>query len=210
MIKIENLGVTFKETEVLDDISLEIGDREFIAFIGDNGSGKTTLMKCLLGLLEPTNGKVILDNDLEIAYVPQTAAFDREFPITVKQVILSGSLRRKMPLFYKYSHSDKKNCKKLMEELGITNLSKRNLNTLSGGQLQKVLIARGLLSKPDILMLDEPTASVDEGMTEEIFETLRHISRERTVILISHDQDRIAKYAESVYKIKDGHLTKIS
>lgn len=209
MMKVEGLGVRFGELKVLEDVSMTIGEQEFIALIGENGTGKTTLMRCLLGLLEPTEGHINSEDDLEIAYVPQVANFDKEFPITVHQVILSGGLRKKMKLFYQYSREDKQQAKRVMNDLGIEELAKRNLSTLSGGQLQKVLIARGLLSRPKILMLDEPTASVDDKMTEEIFALLKKISKERTVVIISHDDQRIKRYVDKIYTIKKGSLIEI-
>lgn len=209
IVQVNDVSVTYGEQCVLDNVALTIDDKEMIAITGDNGSGKTTLIKVITGLTEPTNGCVLTNGNLNVGYVPQITKFEKDFPISVEQVILSGCLRKELKLFYTYTHKDKKYCKEIMKELHIYDLRKRTLNTLSGGQLQKVLIARALVAKPNLLILDEPTASIDDSTTDEIFVLLKTIAKDISVLIVSHDQKRVRTYPDKIYEVKNTCIRRI-
>lgn len=209
LLSIEQVSVAYNELQVLNDVNLQIQDNEFIAITGDNGSGKTTLLKTLLGLKQPSDGKIVKAEDLNMGYVPQITQFDKEFPITVKNVILTGSLDKKVRVFKRYSKKDVSKTKELMARFGLEDLSKRSLSTLSGGQLQKVLICRALISDPDLIILDEPTASIDDSTTDEIFKLLKGISKSIPVVIVTHDQKRVTAFADTVYCVEHKQLSKV-
>lgn len=197
-IKISDLSVNYDLVNALKDVELKIKNKDFLAIIGPNGGGKTTLIKVLIGLLKPTKGSVTKKGNDPIGYVPQFTSFDRTFPINVFDVILTGTLPKKIKLFQKYSDEDKKDAEKIMKQLGILNLKKRQIGKLSGGQLQKVLIARALVVNPKILVLDEPTASLDFETKIEIYKILKQLNKDKTVIMVTHDIEDMFQYIDSI------------
>ncbi len=207
VISIENLSVYYDDLMALGNVNLEIESNQFIGVIGPNGGGKTTLVKTLLGLIKPTKGEVKLGANQVLGYVPQLTTFDREFPITVREVILMGHLKPKIRFGHRFSNHDKTCAKDVMFKLGIDHLSRRQIGKLSGGQLQKVLIARALMNHPTILVLDEPTAGVDEGSRKEIYEMLSKLSDEMTILMISHDTNDLFNHVDKlVYINKTAHI----
>ena len=200
-IKVEELSVYYGKTRALNNINLTINDNEFVAFVGQNGSGKSTLLKSMLGLIEPTNGKITITNgatEPTIGYVPQFSSFDKTFPISVREVVLMGAIKGKVSFLFRYSNKDKERANEMMKLLNIYEFRKRHISQLSGGQLQRVLIARALMCNPDIILLDEPTASLDVDAKKHIYEILKELSKDRTVVLISHDAGIISKYVDKV------------
>ncbi len=196
VIKVSGLSVFYGKNEALSNIDLEIKKGDYLGIIGPNGSGKSTLIKAMLGLIKHT-GKVAYEGSPRIGYVPQFAAIDRGFPITVSEVVLSGTLEGFRP-FYKYGKNQRAAAKKAMETLAISHLEKRQAEELSGGEFQRMLLARALASEPDILFLDEPTASVDSPSAKIIYGILSEISKKITVILVTHDLFAISSEVRSV------------
>ncbi len=202
---IELRGVSFRYDgpSILDDVDLSIERGEFLGLIGPNGGGKTTLLKLVLGLLGPSRGNVCVlgrrpaESRRAIGYVPQVAAFRRDFPITVEQAVLLGRLGM-APRIGGYSQRDRDAARRAMAETEILEFRKRGLAALSGGELQRVLIARALVADPDILLLDEPTANVDLRMEMDIFELLKEINRRATIVVVSHDIGFISRYVTRV------------
>jgi len=181
MITIKNLTFKYGNEIILDNINLEIKKGDYIALIGPNGGGKTTLIKLILGLLKPTSGEIILKTK-KIGYVPQYTNFSLDIPIRVIDVILQGRLS-KFKFFY-----NKKDRKIAQEKLKLVNMEKfanKKISDLSGGQRQRVLIARALVSEPEILILDEPTSAIDIKGQKEIYKILKEL--DITKIIISHD-----------------------
>lgn len=203
VIRLENVGFRYNSEVILKNITLEVPERDFLAIIGPNGSGKTTLIKLILGLLSPTAGKVkVLGHSPAearrwIGYVPQSFSFDRDFPINVLQTVLMGRLNQ-APTLGGYSRKDIEAAEEAMAHAEISNLRKQMLGTLSGGQLQRVLIARALASRPELLLLDEPTASVDTRVEKDIYELLSHLNEQTTILLVTHDLGFVSSYVNKV------------
>jgi zinc transport system ATP-binding protein len=188
---------------VLDRVSLEIAEGEFVGLVGPNAGGKSTLLKIILGLLDPTAGRVEVlgraprEARRHLGYVPQHPTFARDFPVTVEQIVLMGRLSGMRP-FGRFSAADRAVAQRCMQETEVHDLARRQPFTLSGGQLQRVLIARALACEPRILILDEPTANIDARMEGEIFDLLRQINRRLTILVVSHDVAFISGYIQRV------------
>ncbi len=177
---------------VLDHVDLAIQPRDFLAIIGPNGGGKTTLIKVILGLLRPWSGEVILNIPRgRLGYVPQFSTFDRSFPLRVRDVVLMGKLGRR-GLFQRYTREDREDVDRILERLKLTGVALSHVSGVSGGQLQRVLIARALAGDPDILFLDEPTASIDAESREVLQEILAELNQRIPVVVITHDVTSMA------------------
>ncbi|MGO1368424.1 metal ABC transporter ATP-binding protein [Senegalia sp. (in: firmicutes)] len=198
IIEVNNLTVNYGSVTALDNINIKIKKGEFLGIIGPNGGGKTTLLKSLLGLIDPTSGQVKVNDDRPIGYVPQFSNFDRTFPIKVLDVILLGRLEGKIKFFHKFKRNDIKRAEEIMESLDILNFKDRQISQLSGGQLQKVLIARALIMDPQVMILDEPTASLDANAKTEIYNLLKKLNIDKTIIVVSHDIGVINSYIDTV------------
>ncbi len=191
-VHIENLFVQYGRTQALADVNLDVAEGEYLGVIGPNGGGKSTLVKTILGLVPPSSGKVEVfgappGGGARLGYVPQFAAMDKHFPITLMEVVLTGRLKKGLSPFFRYAKEDERAAKELMERVGIAALASRRLSDLSGGEFQKMLIARALASNPRLLLLDEPTASVDASSREQIYELLAQLNRTMAIILVTHD-----------------------
>jgi zinc transport system ATP-binding protein len=198
IIEVNNATVKYGDVLALDQVSFAVEEGAFLGIIGPNGGGKTTLIKALLGLIKPDTGEILIHSQRPIGYVPQFNNFEKKFPITVCKVILMGGLSSSRRIFHRYSDSDKSNVHRLMQLLGIDALENRLISQLSGGQMQKVLIARALMTDPDILLLDEPTASIDSKSRTEIYNLLNQLKGEKTIIIISHDTGSISSFIDSI------------
>lgn len=194
IVNFENVYFSYDDTPVLSGISFSISPGEFIGIIGPNGGGKTTLLKLILGFIQPTNGKIkvlghsprSISTRCHIAYVPQSMRFDREFPISVQEVVLSGLLSQ-LPWYGIFGEAQHKAAKQALEEVGMSAFSQHPFGQLSGGQAQRVLIARALVAKPLLLLLDEPTASVDNQAETEIYAILNKLQGNMTILMVTHD-----------------------
>lgn len=179
-INIKNLSFSYEKNIILENINLEIFQNDYIAIIGPNGGGKTTLLKLLLGFLQPTSGIVEIKG--QIGYLPQYINFNMDMPINVLDITLQGRLT-KSKLFY--TKEDKKIALEKLELMKISHLKNRKIKDLSGGQRQRVLLARALTKEPEILILDEPTASIDPEGQKEIYNLLKELPL--TKLIVSHD-----------------------
>ncbi len=185
-VSVSNLTFGYDYRTVLKDVSFEIEDGDFLVVVGNNGSGKSTLVKCLLGINPVPDGKVFLDNKeinqfenwIRIGYVPQKLDdFNYEFPITLNEIMHVS----------RYSKVTEEQKLALLDRMGILELQHENINTLSGGQLQRVFIARALINRPDLLILDEPTVGVDKENVEQFYNVVNGLNEDGvTIILISH------------------------
>jgi len=200
-IEIKDLSVYYGSVCALQNINLKVKNKEFLGIIGPNGGGKTTLLKVILKLIKPSAGWVSIRGNTSIGYVPQFTVFNRHFPINVLDVILMGKLPKKIKWFQRYSAQDKKHAEEIMGKLGLLKFKDRQIGQLSGGQLQKVLIARALVTDPEILILDEPTANIDAKARKEIYEMLKKLNEDITILIVSHSMEEIFLYLDSVVYI---------
>jgi zinc transport system ATP-binding protein len=193
VLTVENLGVKFDDNEVLRGLNFFIQKGDVLAIVGPNGAGKSVLFRALLGLV-PYSGKINWAPQLKISYVPQKFNIDRDLPLSVEE-------------FFRFKEKNLKKITSALKAVGITDehhierhLLKERLGWLSGGQIQRVLIAWSILDNPDVLLFDEPTAGIDVGGEETIYNLLKKLKDERgfTVILISHDLNIVYKYANNV------------
>ena len=185
---------------VLDDVSLAIQPRDFLAVIGPNGGGKTTLIKILLGLLEPWSGEVVhrgTNRKGRLGYVPQFSTFDKTFPLRVSDVVLMGKLGSR-GLLRPYTRRDRSEVEEVLARLDLADLARVHVSEISGGQLQRVLIARAVISGPEILFLDEPTASIDPESRQSLGELLVDLNRSIPIVVITHDVTSIAPMVRNI------------
>jgi len=202
-IQIKDLDFSYGHISVLEQANLTISDKEFVCIVGPNGGGKTTLLKLLLGLLEPQSGSVSMFGEAPsigrkwIGYLPQYASLDAKFHVTALDVVLMGRLGKTRGLG-PYSKGDRTAALDMLERVGLSQLSKRPLAALSGGQRQRVLIARALVSNPKLLLLDEPTSSLDDYVERELYDLLQELNKEMTVAVVTHDISFVSRYVEKV------------
>jgi len=203
VIEVRGLSFAYGAVPVLENVDLSVSQGEFLGIVGPNAGGKSTLLKLILGLLEPTAGAIrVLGRSprtasRDIGYVPQYPAFARDFPVTVEQVVLTGRLGHGR-LLGGYSPQDREMARWFMTQTEIADLAQRRIATLSGGQLQRVLVARALACEPQILILDEPTANIDMRVESDIFDLLRALNRRMTILVVSHDVAFISAYVRRV------------
>ncbi len=202
-IQIDNMGFAYGPVGILEQVNLTINDRDFISVVGPNGGGKTTLLKILLGLLEPQTGAVSVFGKTPemgrkwIGYLPQHASLDPKFPVTATDVVLLGRLGKTRTLGF-YTKADHEAARSMLSRVGMDKLSNRPLAALSGGQRQRVLIARALVSEPRLLLLDEPTSSLDDYVERELYDLLQELNRDLTIVVVSHDIAFVSRYVEKV------------
>lgn len=203
LVKLEDIWVHYDGAPVLEGVNLSVEEGDFLAIIGPNGGGKTTLLKVVLGLVTPSQGKVSVlgrpprRSRHNIGYVPQHNLFDREFPISVRDVVLMGRCGR-AGLFRGYSRQDNKVAESTLQTVGMLDYQNRQIGKLSGGEQQRVFIARALVTEPRLLLLDEPTASVDANMQTEFYELLENLKQQMAIVLVSHDISAISIYVDKV------------
>lgn len=202
VLEIKNLSVSYGNNLALVDINLIVNKGDFLAIIGGNGGGKSTLLKAILGLVEKDKGTISAfgkENSTDgIGYVPQFSLLDRNFPITVLDAVLSGMLKKGLHLFFRFSKKQKEDALEYLKLLQIDHLAKRQISELSGGEFQRMLIARALATKPSLLLLDEPTASVDPSTKEYIYDLLTKLNEEITIIIVTHDTLAISSKVKSI------------
>ncbi len=202
-IEIHDLSFSYGEVPVLERIELVVPEGEFLGIVGPNAGGKSTLLKLILGLLEPQRGEIrVLGRPPRQArrlmgYVPQYPAFSRDFPVTVEQVVLMGRLGTGR-LTGSYSRRDHEIARRVMREAEVLELARRRIDQLSGGQLQRMLVARALACEPRILLLDEPTANIDMRVENELFDLLEQLNQRMTILVVSHDIAFISRYVQRV------------
>lgn len=210
LIEIDNITVNYDHIEAISSLSLTIEKGDFIAIVGPNGGGKSTLIKAVLGLVKPSTGCVCYkcnnkgDKDVKIGYVPQISEINRSFPITVKEAVITGVLPKKVSMFHRYSKEDYDQVDKVLNKVGLSHCKDRQIGELSGGEFKKVLIARSLLTDPDVLLLDEPNAMIDVKSQKQILELLKELSSTITIMMVTHRLDLVEEYATKQYWVEKG------
>jgi zinc transport system ATP-binding protein len=206
-IEVENLSFAYNGAYVLDEINFFVKHGEFVGIFGPNGGGKTTLLSLLMGFLKPTKGLVRIfgrpphQTRDKIAWVPQNFHFDRHFPISVEEVVLGGRLAH-LSWKGRFSNEDHSIVEEALEKVGMRAFLKVPFATLSGGQAQRTLIARALASFPTLLLLDEPTASVDYAAQTEIYRLLTSIKGEITIVMVTHDLNSAVEHVDTLFCIQ--------
>lgn len=202
IIKFEKVSFCYQVNPILSDVNLTIDEGDFIGIIGPNGGGKTTLLKLLMGMLTPHRGHITVFNREpkeerdKFGYVPQSCNIDKSFPITTLELVLLGMLTKSK--FGFFSKKIKEEAKDLLDLLGLKNFIYKPFGKLSGGQIQRALIARALISDPEILILDEPIANIDPDSQKNILNLLINSSKKRTILMVSHDLQTIINEVKKV------------
>ncbi len=203
IVSLESVTVDLNGQRVLEDVNLSIKEKDFLGVIGPNGGGKTTLLKVILGLIKPVTGEVTVffgkpeDARRDIGYVPQVNLFDRSFPLTVFDAVLMGRIGKAVSLGYFKSY-DRDKAAEALRIAGMSAHAGRQIGKLSEGQKQRVFIARALVSDPKLLLLDEPTASVDPTAESEFYGILNELRDRMAVVLVSHDIGVISRYIDKI------------
>ncbi len=220
LIEIKNLSAGYDSRTVLRNVNLTVYDRDFLGIIGPNGGGKTTLIKCILGLLKPTAGEILYSDKrfvtsdkqgsaaqrpaltanrsvLKMGYLPQYNSIDRKFPITVEEVILSG-LSSQKSLISRFTATHREKARQVIARMGLEGLEKRAIGALSGGQLQRALLGRAIISGPALVVLDEPSTYIDKRFEARLYELLAEINHDCAIILVSHDIGTVLQQVKSI------------
>lgn len=202
-LTLQNVNVSLGGKLVLEDINLSLPDTGFLGLIGPNGAGKTVLIKTIAGIIKPDSGVVEIGGKRPnaargtIGYVPQHASFDGSFPISVMDVVLMGRLGN-CGLLKNYSEDDRARAEQSLERVSMAEHRNVQIGQLSGGQIQRVLIARALVMEPKLLLLDEPTASLDTRIGQSFYELLQELNKTMTIILASHDIGVISSFVKTI------------
>ena len=200
ILEIKHLFFSYDNASILEDISLSVEKGEFIGIFGPNGGGKTTLLKLILGFFKQDKGTICLSTD-KIGYVPQIQRFDKQFPLSLLDLVLMGRLKASS-FFDRPSSQDLKLAKEALERVNLLHKENAPFGTLSGGETQRALIARALVSSPKLLILDEPTASIDPKAEELIYSILMELKKEVTILMVTHDLPGIVNRADRLFCIQ--------
>jgi len=207
IVTMDHVTFSYGGSPAIEDVSLRVERDDFVAIIGPNGGGKTTLIRIMLGLLVPQAGEVKVFGQsphmvrTRIGYMPQYASLDLKFPVNVTDVVLLGRLGKTRG-FGPFARSDRQAARRALEEMEIGDLANRPFSRLSGGQRQRSLIARAIVGDPELLLLDEPTASLDAQVEAEFYELLRKLNQRLTIVMVSHDLGVVSRYVKNVVCVK--------
>ena len=202
IVSLKNVTVKYGSYTAIESANLEIFEGDFIGIIGPNGGGKTTLIKAILGSV-PYSGEITLsptlfDNGRRlIGYLPQQTTFDRQFPISVIEVVLSG-LQSQKGFSRRYKTEERNKALQLLDNMGISSIADRQIGDISGGQMQRVLLCRAIIAEPKLLILDEPTNFVDKRFESELYDILRELNKQMTIVMVSHDVHNISSAVKSI------------
>lgn len=202
IIRLRDVGVRYDNVIALEHVNIDIFNDDFIGIIGPNGGGKSSLVKTLMGIVEHS-GKVEYSPSImrggkpHIGYLPQISTFDKEFPISVIEVVMSG-LQGERGLLGRYGAKERNKAKEILEKAGLLELIDRPIGALSGGQLQRVMLCRAIISQPKVLILDEPANFVDNKFENELYNLLHHLSEQMAIVMVSHDIGTISSVVRNI------------
>ncbi len=202
IIKLNDVCFSYSKEDFLKNINLSIYKKDFLGVVGPNGGGKTTLLKLILGLLKPKKGKIKVFGKTpkkgreQIGYLSQFKDIDFNFPITAQEIVLLSRVGKK--LFKQYSEEDRKMAEKTLKSLGIWHLRNNKLCELSGGEKQRVFVARAVANEPKALLLDEPMSNLDIHIQEEFYKILKELNKKIAIVIVDHDLEMLSKYAKEV------------
>lgn len=204
-LKITDLSVSYGDVDAIQDINLTVSEGEYLGIIGPNGGGKTTLISAITGIIRPDSGSVRIFGEegraarSNIGYVPQNSKVSRDFPITVSETVMTAFLKGGAHPFRRFDSSDREKALSYLEKLGLSELSERNVSALSGGEFQRLLIARALAGEPRLLVLDEPVSNVDPKSRKVIYSLLESLNKEgQTILMVTHDLFAISSAVGSI------------
>lgn len=203
IIQVDGLSASYDHKTVLSQVNLTVYEHDFLGVIGPNGGGKTTLIKSILGLHQPDTGKIRFFKqgkevpEIKMGYLPQYNTIDKKFPISVYEVILSG-LSKQKSLFRRYNDEHHESVRQMIVRMGLEGLEHRAIGELSGGQLQRILLGRALVSNPEVVILDEPSTYIDKRFETKLYSLLEEINQERAIILVSHDIGTVLKNVKTI------------
>ena len=203
ILQLTDICAAYEGKTVLNHVDLTVYRRDFLGIIGPNGGGKTTLVKLMLGLLKPTSGTIRHYRDgkevpeITMGYLPQYSQIDKKFPISVREVVLSG-LAKEKSLLRRYSAEQRQRVEEMMVRMGLEGLGDRPIGELSGGQLQRALLGRALVSNPEVVFLDEPNTYIDKKFEARLYSLLEEINKERAVVLVSHDIGSVLQNVKTI------------
>ena len=202
IISVRDLGVRYDNNIALEHVNLDIYADDFLGVIGPNGGGKSTLVKAIMGII-PHSGHIEYSEVLmrggkpHIGYMPQISSFDKAFPISVIEVVMSG-LQRERGLLRRYGKEERRRALEALELASLSKLENRAIGELSGGQLQRVMLCRAIVSEPRLLVLDEPTNFVDNRFENELYNLLHHLSEKMAIVMVSHDVGTISSVVRNI------------
>ena len=203
LLEVQHISVLYGTKSVLRNISFVLWEKDFLGMIGPNGGGKTTLLKAILGLLKPSTGQIVFYENrqrvagLKIGYLPQINQIDKDFPISVFEVVASGLMAEKKG-WLKYTDEQQRQIYATLDRMGISEKAKCPVGELSGGELQRVLLGRAIVSRPRILILDEPNTFVDKLFESRLYQLLEEINEDTAIILVSHDTGTILPLVKNI------------
>lgn len=208
IITIEHLTAGYDNRPQVVDVNLSVKECDFIGIVGPNGGGKTTLLKAMLKLIQPMEGSVkywsmgVETDYISIGYLPQYNNIDREFPILVEDVVLQG-LNSQKGLFGRFGKTHYQKVYDALDKLHIADLAKRHIKALSGGQLQRVLLARAIVSNPDVLVLDEPNTYIDRHSEDLMVDMVTDMAKTRAVIMVNHNVAELQQIANTIVEVDE-------
>jgi len=207
LLECKNVSIGYNDKAICKDISFTIEKGEYVCIVGENGCGKSTLLKTILGLTKQVSGKIKFDNNFnktQIGYLPQQSEMQRDFPAVVKEIVMSGFIN-KMGLRPFYNKSEKEKALKLMSQLNIIDHKNKSYKDLSGGQQQKVLLARALCATDELLVLDEPTNGLDMRSIKAFYDTIYRLNSENgiTILMVTHNLDKVIDKVTKIIYLKN-------
>lgn len=203
LVELRGICVSYGDIPALESINLSVFEHDFLGIIGPNGGGKSTLLKVILGLVKPQAGSVSVFGQPpeqargRVGYVSQRSIFDPEFPVSVWDVVLMGRYSR-AGMWRRYDARDRAQAEKVLARVGMLQHRAKQIGRLSGGQQQRVFVARAMVTEPDLLLLDEPTASIDSTMQTEFYELIKELRGTLTIVMVSHDIGAVSVHVDKI------------